>query len=155
MVPPNGLQTVRTSMPVVATLAAAMILTFSTVPGGCETCEVPSATYPSIESALEVINCTEIVLASDLYFGDLTIDRTLVLRGTTSEETTIVGRVVVQGETTAVELAGLSIAVSPVHFPDQCLVVEGDADALTDDVVVSQTDLIFLDGFELGNDSKW
>ena len=155
MISLRGKQSVQSVHPLTAAILSAVILTFPAIPGECEICEVPSVTYPTIESAMQVINCTEIILAPDKYFGDLAIDRTLVLRGTSSDETTIMGRIVVQGETTAVDLAGLGIAVSPVYFPDQCLVVEGDADVVTEDVVVSATDLIFQDGFELGNDSKW
>ena len=151
----QGNHMARLGYPLTTLLLSALFLTIPAIPGECETCEVPSATYPTIEAAMQVINCTEIVLAPDQFFGDLTIDRTLVLRGTSSEETKIVGKIVVQGETTAVELVGLGVAVSPAYFPNQGLVVEGDADVVAEDVVVSATDLIFQDGFELGNDFNW
>jgi hypothetical protein len=142
-------------LPTAAALLVGTILLMSARSGQCEICEVPSATYPTLESAIEVINCTEIVLAAGWYFGDVLVGRSLELRGPLSDTTTIVGQVVVQGDLTTASLAGLTIAGPLASFPYGMLVVEGNADVVTDDVVIGSTDIIFRDGFERGNTSSW
>jgi len=120
-----------------------------------ETCPVPSASYPSIQSAVDVINCTEIVLTSGNFFGSVTIGRTLTLQGVSSDSTTIFGKVMVSGSETQATLKGLKIAVGPNDFPHGGLVVVGDAEVLPDDLGIGSTDLIFEDGFERGGKTAW
>ena len=126
----------------------------------CATCNVPSASYPSIQSAVDVINCTEIVVASGSFFENVAIGRTLEIRGVSSTTTTIVGKVTVGGSGTKATLKGLTIAVLPEDIPHDGLVVVGDAEVIPDDLVIGTTDLdpadhIFSDGFESGDTTMW
>ena len=82
-------------------------------PGGAATCDVPSASYPSIQSAVDVINCTEIVVASGSFYENLAIGRTLEIHGVSSDTTRVVGKVTVEGFGTKATLKGLTIAVAP------------------------------------------
>jgi len=131
------------------------ILVTGAGPAMSETCNVPSTSYPSIQSAVNVINCTEIVLASGKFFGDVAIGRTLTLQGVSSDSTTIFGKVTVSGSGTQATLKGLKISVGPAALPHDGLVVVGDAEVIPEDLVIGSTDLIFEDGFETGNTSVW
>ena len=137
---------------VVTFLVAVLLLGAAT--GLCATCNVPSASYPSIQSAVDVISCTEIVLTSGDFFGGVTIGRTLEIRGVSSDTTTIVGKVTVQGSGTKATLTGLMIAVGP-NPPNDGLVVVGGAEVIPDDLVIRTTDHIFSDGFESGDTTEW
>lgn len=126
----------------------------------CEVCNVPSATYPSIQSAVNVINCTEIVLTSGNFFGDVAIGRTLTLQGVSSSSTTILGKVTVSGPSTQATLKALKIAVGSNDLPYNGLVIVGEAVVLPDDLVIGTTyldpaDHIFSDGFERGDTTAW
>lgn len=153
--PSNEGQGVRAPRLAVVSIFAVLAIVLSAQPGNCHTCDVPTETYPSIQSAIEVINCTEIVLAPGWYFGDVSIGRSLLLRGQSSETTTIAGQTVIQGDVTEASLVGLTVAGAAEDFPYDSLVIEGNADLITDDVVISSTDVIFMDGFERGNDTAW
>ncbi len=131
------------------------ILIAGVIPAESETCNVPSSSYPSIQSAVNVINCTEIVLTSGNFFGDVTIGRTLTVQGVSSASTTVFGKVTVSGSDTQATLKGLKIAVGPEDLPHNGLVVVGDAEVIPDDLVIGSTDLIFEDGFERGNTTAW
>ncbi len=130
------------------------ILLLGATPGICETCNVPSASYPSIQSAVDVVSCTEIVLTSGDFFGAVTISRTLEIRGASSDSTTIVGNINVQGAGTTATLTGFMIAVGP-NPPNDGLVIAGDAEVIPDDLVIRTTDHIFSDGFESGDTTEW
>ena len=123
--------------------------------GECATCNVPSATYPSIQHAVNVVTCTEIILASGSFFGHVTIGRTLELQGVSSNSTTVIGKVTVQGSGTIATLKGLKIAVGPQSLPYGGLVVVGNAEVISDDLLIGTTDQIFADGFESGDASVW
>ena len=133
----------------------ALALSWGSLPAGAETCNVPSASYPSIQSAVNVINCTEIVLASGNHFGAVTIGRTLTVQGAGSDTTTVLGKVTISGSETQATLKGLKIAVGANDLPHDGLVVVGDAEVIPDDLVIASTDLIFSDGFEWGNTAAW
>jgi hypothetical protein len=138
----------------VVTFLVAVLLLGAT-PGICGTCNVPSASYPSIQSAVDVISCTEIVLTSGDFFGGVTVGRTLEIRGVSSDTTTIVEKVTVQGSGTTATLTGLTIAVGSESLPSDGLVVVDDAEVIPDDLVIGTTDHIFFDGFESGNTTAW
>jgi hypothetical protein len=138
----------------VVTFLVAVLLLGAT-PGICGTCNVPSASYPSIQSAVDVISCTEIVLTSGDFFGGVTIGRTLEIRGVSSDTTKILGKVSVQGSGTTATLTGLTIAVGSESLPSDGLVVVNDAEVIPDDLVISTTDHIFSDGFESGDTTAW
>jgi len=130
------------------------ILLLGATPGICEICNVPSASYPSIQSAVDVTSCTEIVLTSGNFFGGVTIGRTLEIRGASSGTTTVVGKVTVQGSGTTATLTGFMIGVGP-NPPNDGLVVVGGAEVTPDDLVIRTTDHIFSNGFESGDTTAW
>jgi hypothetical protein len=130
-----------------AVLAVLIILITGATNAYSGTCNVPSASYPSIQSAVDVINCTEIVLASGFFTDDVNIGRTLEIRGTSSATTTVVGKITVEGSDTTASLKGLTISVTHDRFPDDSLVVVGNAKVIPDDVVIELTrGLIVRDG---------
>ena len=131
------------------------ILLMGATPGDCATCNVPSGSYPSIQSAVNVINCTEIILTSGSFFGGVTIGRTLEIQGVSSGSTTVVGKVTAEGSGTKATIKGLKIAVGPADLPHDGLVIVGGAEVIPDDLVITSTDLIFADGFERGDTSAW
>ena len=143
----------QTDRRIVATFLGTIFLLGAT-PGICEICNVPSASYPSIQSAVDVISCTEIVLTSGDFFGGVTIGRTLEIRGASSDTTTIVGKVTVQGSGTTATLTGFMIGVGPNPSNDGLVVVD-DAEVIPDDLVIRTTDHIFFDGFESGDTTAW
>ena len=141
-----------------AALAVMVILITGATTADGGTCNVPSASYPSIQSAVNVINCTEIVLTSGNFFGGATIGRTLTVQGVSSDSTTVFGKVTISGSGTRATLKGLKIAVGPDDIPHDGLVVVGDAEVLPDDLVIEPSDaagMIFRDDFERGGTSAW
>lgn len=135
-----------------ALLVAILLLIATPVISG--TCLVPSASYPSIQSALDVAICTEIVLTKGAFLGGVTIDRTLEIRGVSSAHTRILGVITVQGAATTATLTGLMIGVGS-DPPNNGLVVTDDAEVIPDDLVIRTMDFIFFDGFESGNTTAW
>ena len=146
--------TPRRNLKVVAVLICAALLSWPVLAEG-ETCNVPSASYPFIQYAVNAVTCTEIILASGSFFGGVTIGRTLELQGVSSDSTTVVGKVTVEGSGTKATLKGLKIAVGPGDPPPDGLVVVGDAEVIPEDLVVGLAELIFSDGFERGDTTAW
>ncbi len=118
-----------------------------------DTCDVP-ASYPTIQAAVDDFTCTEIFVASGLFYGDVTIPRTLMIQGVSSTSTTVFGKVMVEGSGTSATLNGIRIEVSPEGLPHNGLVVDGFAETLPDDLVVGSS-MLFLDGFNQGNAAAW
>ncbi len=118
-----------------------------------DTCDVP-ASYPTIQAAVDDFTCTEIFVASGLFYGDVTIPRTLMIQGVSSTSTTVLGKVMVEGSGTSATLNGIRIEVSPEGLPHNGLVVDGFAETLPDDLVVGSS-MLFLDGFNQGNAAAW
>ena len=125
-------------------------------------CQVPSASHPTIQAAVDDGSCTEIVLAAQIFEEPVLIPRDLVLRGTSTSTSVIAGQVTVQGGTTRVTLEDLTVDATiqgVAGTVDTALQVLGGAEVTTDSVVVhnSAVDLwtIFVDGFEAGDTSTW
>lgn len=136
-------------------VAFGVIFFMGVSPGRSATCDVPSRSYPSIQSAVNVVTCTDIAVASGKFFGDVTISRTLTLRGTSSDTTTVFGRMTVSGSGTVLTLEGLKIAAGPDTSTQGTLEVVTGAQVIPDDVLIVPTDLIFEDGFERGDSTAW
>ena len=126
------------------------------------TCEVPSASYPTIQAAVDDVGCTEVVLASQTFTEAVVIGRDLTLRGASSSSTVIEGQVEVQGTTTQVEIRDLKIDASAPSVAG-CfqvgLPVQGGAQVNSREVVVlngrGNACPLFEDGFESGDTSAW
>ena len=127
-------------------------------PAEAATCQVPTVTYSTIQSAIDDPGCTEIELAAQVFAEAATIGRSLTLRGASSSTTVVEGRIKVTGGT--VDLEGLCIGVSlPTEanrYP-AALSVEGGAEVNGTDLVVLQavSTPVFSDGFESGDTSAW
>lgn len=126
-------------------------------------CTVPGS-HTTVLSAVADATCTEVVL-SPLTFaeGSISIGRDLTLRGGSSTNTTIQGRLRVHGATTQASVRNLTIDASAPGtvgcFPE-ALDVDG-AELFPVDVVaingsgVCAIGLVFADGFESGRLSAW
>ena len=132
----------------------AAVLLLDAAPGISGTCNVPSASYPTIQSAVDVVTCTEIVLTRGAIEGGVTIGRTLEIRGVSSAHTRVLGGINVQGAATTATLTGFMIGVGS-DPPNDGLVVTDEAEVIPDDLVIRTLDSIFFDGFELGNTTAW
>jgi hypothetical protein len=130
------------------------IILLRAIPGISGTCLVPSASYQTIQSAVDVATCTEIVLTKGAFMGGLTIDRPLEIRGVSSAHTRVLGSITVQGAATTATLTGFTIGVGS-DPPNDGLVVTDGAEVVPDDVVITTLDSIFFDGFEPGNTTAW
>lgn len=129
-------------------------------PGAAGVCNVPAG-YPSIGEAVAVPACTEIVLAPGVLTEDVTIARTLTLRGAGTSASTLRGRVQVLGGGAVVDVEDLTIDT------DGCfgigLAVSGSAVARTlGPAAVAVVDSgggaqcpIFRDGLETGDTARW
>ncbi len=127
-------------------------------PAGAATCDVPSGSYATIQSAVDTTSCTDIVLAGQKFYESPTITRSLTLRGASSSSTNILDRVQVTGGT--VVLQGMTIGRSSHHVSNAypaALSVSGGAQVSGSDllVYVALDAPIFLDGFESGDTSQW
>lgn len=127
-----------------------------------DVCAVPSAPHPTIQSAVDDLSCTEIVLAAQTYTESVTIARSLELRGASTATSIVEGRVVVEGASIVVAARDLTIdgsAPSVAGCFREALVTDGGAQLSANDVVVINGDgdacLLFRDGFESGNTGAW
>jgi hypothetical protein len=121
-------------------------------------CPVPTPSHPSIQSAVDDPGCTEIVLGSQLYLESVEIDRTLSVTGVSSGATTIVGRVLISGATSAVSLSDLAVDVSDPAMAGlfvDALDVQDGAQMAGSDIVVVNSGVFFADGFEDGTTGSW
>lgn len=123
-----------------------------------QVCSVPTLAYPSVQAAADDGACTEIALAAQELVGSVSVSRSLMLRGHSSDTTTILGQVTVTGAATEVTAQDLSVDGGG------CLLVAleiGDGAQVTSgqDVVVANDEggecPIFSDGFELGATVAW
>ena len=127
-----------------------------------EVCQVPSGTHPTIQAAVDDGDCTEIVLAAQLFVESVLIPRGVTIRGSSQSTSTIAGQVTVQGGTTQVTLEDLTVDATVQGVGgtvDTALQAAGGAELITNSVVVrnSAVDLwtVFMDGFESGDTSAW
>ena len=94
-------------------------------------CWVPSDDYPSIQSAVDDVTCTDIVLATGFHVGDVVIWRGLTMTGDSPDATAVVGTITVEGETTEVTLNDFHIDMSSEGLPYNGLEVIGNATVVT------------------------
>ena len=78
-----------------------VVLVPSSVVG--DTCDVP-ASYPTIQAAVDDFTCTEIYVGAGLFYGDVTIPRTLLIEGLGCTSTIVLGKVMVEGSGTTATL---------------------------------------------------
>jgi nitrous oxidase accessory protein NosD len=120
-------------------------------PVGAATCDVPSTTHPTIQSAVDDASCAPIVIAAGTYNENPIIDRTVNLTGSGSDQTFIHGQVQVTAGT--VHLAGMHVLAA-----GEALWSHSGAEVSVFDVVavsgVVQPSL-FSDGFEDGTTGAW
>jgi len=125
-------------------------------------CPVPSGSYPTIQSAVDDVGCTEIELGSQVYTENVEIGRTLSVSGISAVATTIAGRVLITGAAAVVNLSDLTVDGSDPAvagcFPE-AVDVEGGAQMSGSNIVVINGDgdacLLFGDGFEDGTTDAW
>ena len=125
-------------------------------------CSVPSAPYPTIQSAVDDATCAEVVLAPGIFAESVTVSRNLRLSGASNGTTVIEGQLTVQGGSTEVDLEDLTIdssvaGVAGVH--GEALRVEGGAEVIGADIIARNAVFdplaVFSDGFESGDTSEW
>jgi hypothetical protein len=143
-------------------LGLAVLLALSAALGDAAVCQVPSAPYPTIQSAVDDPSCTEIVLATQTFDESVTVGRDLTLRGASSTTSVIEGQLTVAGGSTQLELADLTIDASAAGVAGTCteaLQVTGGAEVNGRDIVVLNAGFdpsaVFADGFESGDTSAW
>lgn len=125
-------------------------------------CPVPSGTHPTIQTAVDDPGCTEITLGSQTYIESVTIDRSLELSGVSAASTVIVGRVGIEGASTVVTLAELTVDGSDPAVAGcfvEAVAVEEGAQMSGSNIVVLNGDgyacTLFGDGFEDGTTDAW
>ena len=107
-------------------------------PANAATCNVPTTTYTTIQSAVDDVSCTEIVLAAQSYLEPAAIARSLTLRGAGSSTTVIEEQVSVTAGT--VVLQDLTVGVSSPFESNRyaaALSVSGGAQVSGTDLVVA------------------
>ena len=90
-------------------LGVLLAVTVCTATASADVCTVPSPSHPTIQAAVDVANCTEIVLTAQTFVESVTVARDLTLRGTSSSATIIEGQLVVEGDTTQVVIHDLKV----------------------------------------------
>jgi hypothetical protein len=115
------------------------------------TCEVPSASYSTIQSAIDDLSCSDITVAAGPYVEALTITRSLSLQGAGSTQSFVQGGVEVSSGTVSLTGFHLSAAGEALHAHSGAEVSGFDLEVVNG---VVETPL-FADGFETGNTSAW
>jgi hypothetical protein len=130
--------------------------------GLADVCQVPSGTHPTIQAAVDDGDCTEIVLAAQVFEESVLVERDLVIRGDSQSTTTIAGHVTVQGAATETVISDFTVDASVAGVggtAEVALQVLGGAQVTTQSVSArnSAVDLytVFEDGFESGDTTAW
>ncbi len=133
-----------------------------TITSWAATCTVPSGGYPTIQAAVDDPTCSVINLQNQTYQEEVAIGRTLSIDGVSSSTSIIVGQVQLEGGSTEVSMADLSVDASTSAtagcFRDAVLSKDGARLVGSNLVVVNATGvacLLFGDGFETGNTAAW
>jgi hypothetical protein len=144
----------NTPVAVRSLLAAAVVLAATAAPAAV--CQVPSASHPTIQSAVDDPTCTELVLAAQTFTESPVIPRNLTVRGASSTATVVAGQLEVTGGPVALEdlKVDTSGPVQRGRFNDALWVHSGGRVTGTNLLVV-HSPLLFGDGFESGNTSAW
>jgi hypothetical protein len=123
-------------------------------PAQAATCQVPSGSYQSIQSAIDDPACTEIVLAAQVFVESPVIERDLTMDGAGSTETFIEGQVQVSGGPVVIQELQIS---APPGAATEALWAHSGAQLSGFDLVVinGRWVALFADGFESGDTSAW
>ena len=119
--------------------------------GSATVCAVPSASHPTVQAAISDLGCSEIVLAAQTFVESPVIGRSLTLRGSGSDQSFIQGRLEVSAGTVSLEGLHLAAAGGALSVHSGAEVSGFDLVALEGDLVA----LLFADGFETGDLSRW
>jgi hypothetical protein len=132
---PRG-KTLHTGLAVsLATLACLL------VPGttAAATCNVPTASYPSVQSAVDDASCDPIVIAPGILIGSVSVNRSVTIQGAGANQTFLVGTT---GTTTfeaaggMISASGLNISHSAIGFTNVGVTVQpGVALNLSDSII--------------------
>jgi hypothetical protein len=115
------------------------------------TCDVPSASHPTIQSAIDDVGCSDITVAAGPYEEPLTITRSLSLQGAGSTQSFVQGGVDVSSGT--VNLTGFHLSA-----PGDALYAHSGAEVSAFDLEVVNGVVetpLFTDGFETGDTGAW
>ncbi len=132
-------------------LSGILILLSFSLPAYPGVCPVPGPAHPTIQSAIDDGNCTEITLAAGVYSESPSISRSLDLSGDSSSTTLIEGKLSING--VAVRISAMKITNS-----GEALHSTGGAEVTGSDLIVQSgisPTLIFSDGFESGGTDGW
>jgi len=122
--------------------------------GRAATCQVPSTSHPTIQSAVDDAACTEIVVAAGTFAESVSVERDLTLRGAGSGSTVVDGLVEVRGA--AVEIRELAVLSDPGATAQTVWAHTGAEVTCFDVVAVNGAESpLFADGFETGDTSRW
>jgi len=113
-----------------------------------KTCEVPNETYPTIQKAVDDLDCSEVVLGAQVYSESLEIRRTVVIQGVSIGETTISGQVRIYGG--EVEMDNLIVDASSLVglAGGSAVAVRGGGELRGTNLVVRDNAGFLADGFE-------
>ncbi len=92
-----------------ASVGAVWLVAASSAPARAVTCNVPSASHPTLGAVLRDGSCTTAELAAGSHAGNVTLNRDLAVAGAGSSSTSLAGYLAVAGAGTEVTLAALSI----------------------------------------------
>jgi len=134
-------------------------------PASAATCDVPSASYPTVGAALREAGCSPIQLATGSFPENVLVERDVALQGAGSDASFLEGYFAATGATVNVTLAALTVdgtASGVAGCWREVLSATGGAQVATGpDVVVLQTSSggsacrLFADGFESGGVLAW
>ena len=140
---------------VLACLASVLTVT-GPPPALAGSCAVPSASHPTLQSALDDPACDPVVLSGTTYVESPVIDRSVTVEGQSSATSIVEGRVTVSGG--AVVLNALTITTDTADQRGRyrhALDVGPGARVSGGDLVVVHRALLFGDGFEAGATTGW
>ncbi len=128
------------------------------------TCNVPTATYPSLSAAVAAPACTAIVIGAGSFLESVIVPRTVTISGAGSASTHVQGYFRVEGATSVVALTDLRVdgtATGVSGCWPSLLHASSGARLSVDpsvEVIASQTPStcrLFVDGFEWGTVNAW
>jgi len=148
--PDRRRHTVARAARVAVPMAVAVVLALAG-PAGAATCNVPSGTYPTIQSAVDAPSCSPIIVAAGTYAEAVVVSRSLEITGAGSGASFIYG---------GIEILAGTVSVTGFHLSGsgEALWAHSGAEVSGFDLGVVNGTVetpLFANGFEGGTTDAW
>jgi len=154
----GSLRSAETTVPwvlVLACLASVLAIT-GPPPAVAGSCTVPSASYPTLQSALDDPTCDPVLLGGATYIESPVIERSVTLEGQSSAASVIEGQITISAGAVVLNALTVTTDTADLRGRFQHALEAGTGARVSGvDLNVVHRALLFGDGFENGTTTSW